>query len=66
MKSTKIMLAVLAVFILTWMIVGLIVFLLSDGFSYKQCMTHGGTIFTMLLVGWIPVVIVGNDLDDKL
>lgn len=66
MKSTKIMLAVLAVFIVTWMIIGLIGFLLSDGFSYKQYMTHMGTIFTMLYVGWIPAVIVGNDLDNKL
>ena len=66
MKSTKIMLAVLAVFILTWMIVGLIGYLLSDGFSYKQCLTHMGTVFTMLLIGWLPAVIVGNDLDDKL
>lgn len=65
MKSTKIMLAVLATFLITWNVMGLIGYLLSN-LSYKECMTHGGTMFLMLVIGWIPGVIVGADLEKKL
>jgi len=62
MKSTKIMLACIAIFILTWMSFGLIEYLLSD-LSYKECMTHRAVLTLMLIFGWIPAVIIGYDLD---
>ena len=62
MKSTKIMLAVLATILLTWCVMGLIGYLLSD-LSYRDCMTNTGTLFLMLFIGWIPSIIVGADLD---
>ena len=65
MKSTKIMLAVLATILITWCVVGLIGYLLSD-LSYKECMTNGRTLFFLLLFGWIPAIIVGADLDKSL
>jgi hypothetical protein len=65
MKSTKIMLAVIATILITWCVMGLIGYLLSD-LSYKQCMTHGGTVFCMLLFGWIPAIIFGSDIDEHL
>jgi hypothetical protein len=65
MKSTKIMLAVIATIILTWMLFGLVGYLLSD-LSYKECMTHGATLMLMLMFGVIPAIVVANDLDDKL
>ena len=65
MKSTKIMLAVIATFLITWCVMGLIGYLLSD-LSYKDCMTHGGTIMCLLIFGWAPSIIVACDLDDKL
>jgi hypothetical protein len=65
MKSTKIMLAVIATILLTWCVMGLIGWMLSD-LSYKECMTNGGTLFFMLLFGWIPCIIIGADLDKRL
>jgi len=65
MKSTKIMLAVLATLLITWCVMGTIGYLLSDD-TFKQCMTHGGTLFCMMLFGWIPCIILGADLDKRL
>ena len=65
MKSTKIMVAVIAAFLITWTVIGLIGYLLSDG-TYKECMTNGGTLMFMLIFGWIPSVILGIDLRDRL
>ena len=65
MKSTKIMVAVIAAFLITWTVIGLIGYLLSDG-TYKECMTNGGTLMFMLIFGWIPSVILGTDLHNKL
>jgi hypothetical protein len=62
MKSTKIMLAVIAAFLITWCVMGLIGYLLSD-LSYKECMTHGATLTFLLLFGWVPSVIIGYDMD---
>ena len=65
MKSTKIMLAVLATILLTWCVMGLIGWMLSD-LSYRDCMTHSATIMLMFIIGWIPSIIVGCDLDEQL
>ena len=62
MKSTKIMLAVLATLLIVWCTIGLIGWMLSD-LSYKECMTNGETLFFFIIVGWIPAIIVGADLD---
>ena len=65
MKTTKIMLAIIATFLITWCGMGIIGYLLSD-LSYRECMTNGATILCMLFFGWIPCVIIGSDLDDQL
>lgn len=65
MKQTKIMLAVIATFLITWCVIGLIGWFISD-LSYKECLTHGATFFCMLCFGWIPAVIIGNDLDNTI
>ena len=59
------MLAVLATILITWCVMGLIGYLLSD-LSYRDCMTSGGTLFLMLVFGWIPAIILGADLDKTL
>ena len=58
------MLAVLATTFITWCVMGLIGWMLSD-LSYRDCMTNGGTFFFMLVFGWIPGVILGADLDKQ-
>jgi hypothetical protein len=65
MKSTKLMLAVIATFLITWCVMGLIGWCLSD-LSFRECLTHGATLMLMLLLGWVPAIIVGNDVHDQL
>jgi uncharacterized membrane protein YiaA len=65
MKNTKIMVAFVATTLLTWLLLGLIIYLLSS-MNYKQSMCNHGTFFAMLLLGWVPGIIVGADLEEKL
>jgi len=65
MKHTKIMLVIISTLLLTFSIVGLIVYLLSD-LSYKQSLCHGTTVLLMMLIGWIPSVIVAVDYNEYL
>jgi uncharacterized BrkB/YihY/UPF0761 family membrane protein len=65
MKTTKIMVAVIATFLITWCVIGLIGYLLSD-ITYKECMGNIGTLMFMLVFGWIPATIIGADLDEKI
>ena len=65
MKSTKIMLAIIATILITWTFMSLIGYILSD-LSLRDCYTNVGTIICMTIFGWIPSVIVGCDLEDKL
>ena len=65
MKSTKIMLAIIATFITTWTLISLIGYSLSD-LSLRDCLTNVGTILIMFIFGWIPSVIVACDLDKQL
>jgi len=65
MKNTKIMLAVLATLLITWLAMGTLVWLLSN-ISFKSSLTNSGTLFLMLFIGWIPALVLGYDLDNKL
>ena len=66
MKNTTIMLTFLGALIITWMTLALGAYLLTDIPTYKQCMTHGGVLILMLLVGWIPAIIVSIDVEQDL
>jgi len=66
MKNTKIMLAVLSVFIVTVLCITTAVWWLQDTWTFKKSLLHGATLFTTVLFGWIPSVVVGNDLHKKL
>lgn len=65
MKSTKIMLAIIATLLSTWTLMSLIGYVLSD-MSLRDCYTNMGTILCMMIFGWIPAIIVGADLNDEL
>lgn len=65
MKQSKIMLAFIATLLITWCVMGLIGYLISDC-SYRECIIHGGTLMCMMLFGWVPAVIVAADLDKTL
>jgi hypothetical protein len=63
MKQTKIMLAVMITFMLTWGLISFIGFALSDT-TFKECMSHPATLIFMLVFGWFPAYIVGEDLNN--
>jgi len=65
MKSTKIMLACVAVFIITYLVLSTVGYLLSD-YTFKQVAGSPAIIAIMVIVGWIPSVVVGVDLEDRL
>ena len=65
MKATKVMLAGVITFLITWCVLGLIGYLLSNNMSYKECMRNDITIFIMFALGWIPSIIVSIDFNDK-
>lgn len=65
MKSTKIMLAFIACFLTTWLCIATFAYLLSSVTDFKTCVTNGGTMMFMLIIGWLPAVIVCCDLHDK-
>lgn len=65
MKSTKIMLAVIASLIITWLTLGLLFYVLSD-MTYKESISNGGIGWMMLFIGWVPALIVGADLSDNI
>ncbi len=65
MKTTKIMLAIIASLLTTWTSMSLIGWMLSE-LSLRECYTHGGTLMLMLLFGWIPAVIIACDIDEHL
>ncbi len=65
MKSTKIMLAVIASLIITWLTLGLIFYILSD-MTYKECISNDSIKSLMLFIGWVPALIVGADLEQTL
>ena len=58
------MLAVIASLVITWLSLGLIMYVVSD-MTYKECISNSGIAYLMLLIGWIPAVIVGADLEKK-
>ena len=65
MRSTKVMLSVLVTFMLTYMFIAFIGYALGD-LSYKECLSHGGTMMFSLVFGWIPSAIVGRDVYELL
>lgn len=65
MKSTKIMVAVIATFLITWLTIATIAYLLSSVTDFRSCAANGGTMMFMLFIGWVPAFIVGFDLDKR-
>jgi len=63
MKHTKVMLAFLGSFMLTWVLLTLLcTYLFESEFKY----TMQGCFVFMIILGWIPALVVSKDLSDKL
>lgn len=66
MKNTKIMVAVIGMLIVTWIFFGLGCMALSGYDTLRDAMMNGLVLFFMVVLGWIPSLIVGIDLNEKL
>ena len=63
MKSTKTILALILTGLLTWVGIGIVVYLLSE-MSFKESMSSNQTILTFILGGWLPISGVFIDLTE--
>lgn len=65
MKNTKLMLAVISTFLLTWLFIATVGYLLSNHYTIQQCLTDNVTITVMLMIGWLPTIPVFLDLSNR-
>ena len=63
MRGTRIMLAAVITLIITYVTLGLFHFLLSTC-TLRESLISNPVVMIMFIIGWIPAVIVGNDMDD--
>lgn len=66
MKYTKLMLAFIGTFLTTWLTVSTFGWLCGTFVTFKFVATHPTVMMFMLLFGWIPAMIVVNDINEKL
>lgn len=66
MKNTKIMILTIVSFIITYLSVGFIGWVLSCDATYVECLRSIPLIIIMFTFGWIPAIVVSNDLDKHL
>jgi hypothetical protein len=62
MRNTKIMLALIATYITTWAFITFVVWVLSTNITFKECAILEGVLIFQFMFGWIPTVIVSQDL----
>ncbi len=64
MNNTKKMLAVVATYLATWLFLTIMCWILTD-FTIKESSTTIGVLIIQFVLGWIPSVIVFEDLNKK-
>lgn len=60
------MLVVIGTFIATWIVLGFMCMFFSDYSNLSDAMQNGLVLIIMIIFGWIPCLIVGHDLFEKL
>lgn len=60
------MLSAVSTFFLVWMLTSSFFWIFTTDILFKDIVMNPSMILFMLIFGWIPAVIVGVDLDDKL
>ena len=61
MKATKTMLIAISTMLLTYILFGLLIYVLSSTVSYREVLVHPAYGMLMLIVGWVPSAIVSSD-----
>ena len=63
MKNTIITIAITITFMLTWCFFAFIDWCLTES-TYKMCMTDQGVLLCLIVIGWVPSIMIGGDLDE--
>lgn len=66
MKGTIMMLGFTVATLLTWLLFAGINYFVSENTTFQQAAGSNAVLFFMLLIGWLPGLVVCNDLDNKL
>jgi len=64
MRNTRILLATVGTFIITYLFISTIVYLMSE-LTFKESSTSMVTAMLAIIFGWIPSVFVAIDLENK-
>lgn len=65
MRNTKILIATVGTFIITYLFISTIVYLMSE-LTFKESSTSSITAIIAMIFGWIPSVFVVIDLEQEL
>jgi len=65
MRNTKILIATVGTFIITYLFISTIVYLMSE-LTFKESSTSAITAIIAMIFGWIPSVFVVIDLEQEL
>ena len=65
MVRTKIFLIMLLTYIISYLITALMVWFFNDNITYIQAIKSGTTFFFSVFLGWIPMILVYFDLEDR-
>lgn len=64
MKESKTVLIWIVIFLLTWVLIGLIIYLLSDD-TFKQACKEPGLFFCLVVFGWVPATVVAIEYNES-
>lgn len=59
------MIVAIVTFIITYLFLGAIVYLLSEGITYREALIQPGLMMFVLIFGWIPSVTVAIDYHES-
>lgn len=62
MKNTKLFLIFMGTLLITWLILGAFTYALTDIIEFKMALRHPAPNIIMFLIGWLPAIIIHEDL----
>jgi hypothetical protein len=66
MKGTIMMLGFIVATLLTWLLFAGINYFVSENITFQQAAGSNAVLFFMIVIGWLPGIVVCNDIDNKL
>jgi membrane protein CcdC involved in cytochrome C biogenesis len=66
MKGTIMMLSFIVTTIGIWLLFAGIKYFVSSDLTFQQAAGSNAVLFFMIVIGWLPGIVVCNDIDNKL